>query len=160
AWRRRRFAPALAAAAALALPPAYGLVRLDQVRAERDRAPALLVGALQPNVGIFDKHDPRLHVGQLRELRAMTRELEERGAELVLWPESSYPFPIHRDATRDRGGPLGILAEGVRGPVLAGVISTDGAPIEAVARDGLGRFAGQFTMGSERRFNSAVAIDR
>ncbi|HEY8432465.1 MAG TPA: apolipoprotein N-acyltransferase, partial [Sandaracinaceae bacterium] len=160
AWRRRRWRPAIAAAAALTLPPAYGLVRLDQVRAERDRAPALLVGVLQPNVGIFDKHDPRLHVGQLRELRAMTRELEARGAELVLWPESSYPFPIHRDARRDRGAPLGILAEGVRGPVLAGVISTDGPPVEALAHDGLGRFVGRFTMGANRRFNSAVAVDR
>src|SRR5690606_38774150 len=103
-----------------ALPALYGVVRLEQVRAEREAAPLLRVGVIQPNVGIFDKHNPRLHVGQLRDLRAMTRELEARGAELVLWPESSYPFPIHREMTRDRGGVLGVLSEGVHGPVLAG----------------------------------------
>lgn len=158
--RTRRRAPLAVAALAFAVPIAYGLVRLEQVRAARDGAPALRVGALQPSVGIFDKHDRRLHVGQLQDLRAMTRELEARGADLVLWPESSYPFPIHRDAPRDRGGALGILAEGVRGPVLAGVLSTDGTRGTATARDERGRVVGRFTVGTGRRFNSAVGIDR
>lgn len=160
ALRRRRWQPALVGSLALVLPAGYGVIRLDQVRAERDAAPALAVGALQPNVGIFDKHDPRLHVSQLRDLRAMTRELEERGAALVLWPESAYPFPIHRREPRDRGGPLGILADGVRGPVLAGVLSTDGPPGTALARDERGRIVSSFTMGTGERFNSAVAVDR
>ncbi len=157
---RARWRPALVLLAALVLPVAYGLVRLDQVRAARDAAPRLRVGAIQPNVGIFDKHDLRLHVSQLRDLRAMTRELEERGAELVLWPESSYPFEIHRDAAQDRGAPLGIVADGVHGPVLAGVISTDGALGTALARDELGRVVAAFEVGTGERFNSAVAVER
>lgn len=157
---KTKWQPALAGSLALLVPAGYGIVRLDQIRAERDAAPSLTVGALQPNVGIFDKHDPRLHVSQLRDLRAMTRELEARGAALVLWPESAYPFPIHREAARDRGGALGIVADGVRGPVLAGVLSTDGDLGVAYARDENGRFAGSFTMGNGRRFNSAVAVDR
>lgn len=158
--RTRERAPLVAGALAFALPALYGVVRLEQVRAEREAAPLLRVGVIQPNVGIFDKHNPRLHVGQLRDLRAMTRELEARGAELVLWPESSYPFPIHREMTRDRGGVLGVLSEGVHGPVLAGVLSTDGTLGTATARDELGRRVGHFSVGTGRSFNSAVGIER
>src|SRR5690606_37800641 len=85
---------------------------------------------------------------------------EARSAELVLWPESSYPFPIHREMTRDRGGVLGVLSEGVHGPVLAGVLSTDGTLGTATARDELGRRVGHFSVGTGRSFNSAVGIER
>jgi apolipoprotein N-acyltransferase len=160
ALRTRRWIPLAAAALAFALPVAYGAIRLPQVSAERASAPALRVGVLQPSVGIFDKHDPAQHLGQLRDLRAMTAALEAQGAELVLWPESSYPYPIHRDAPRDRGIPLGVLGDGAHGPVLAGALSTDGPLGVAVARDERGRIAGQLTMGTGRSFNSAVAVDR
>ncbi len=160
AMRARRVGPAILAALALALPAAYGFVRLPQVRAAREAAPSLRVGVVQPNIGIFDKHDPSQHLGQLRLLRSMTRELEGRGAELVLWPESSYPFPMPRSATRDRGAPLGILADGVRGPVLAGVLTTDGPEGIATVHDERGRAAGTFRTGSGRTFNSAIGIER
>jgi apolipoprotein N-acyltransferase len=137
AIRTRKLAPAIAAVIALVLPITYGAIRIREVRAERARAPSLAVGIVQPNIGIFEKHDPRLHFGHLRLLRAMTRELERDGAELVLWPESAYPFGLDRDATEDPRGSFGIAAEGVRGPVLTGVITTDG----------------------RRRFNSAVGIE-
>ncbi len=161
AVRRRNWKiPALASALAFVLPVAYGLVRLPAIRAERDAAPSLAVGVVQPNIGILEKHDPRLFLSHVRALRATTRELEARGAELVLWPESAYPFPVHRDAPSDRGAPLGVLCDGVRGPVLTGVISTDGIAYPVGARDEQGRVVGIFRMGSQRRFNSAIAIER
>lgn len=157
--RKRRRLPLIAAALAFLLPVAYGLVRLPEVRAMRAAAPALEVGVVQPNVGIFEKHEPHLHLDQLRDLHAMTAELEARGAELVLWPESAYPFPVHRDAPRDRV-PFGVLGEGVQGPVLAGALSTDGAPIRGRVSDASGRYVGGFTMGQGRHFNSAIGVAR
>lgn len=130
---------AMAAAIALIAPIGYGAIRIHQVREERARAPSLAVGVVQPNIGILEKHDPRLWPSHLRQLRAMTRELEERGAELVLWPESAYPFGFDRRSPHDERGPFAIVTDGVRGPVLSG----------AITRDAEGR-----------RFNSAVAIDR
>jgi apolipoprotein N-acyltransferase len=158
AVRRRRWRPAAVAALALLAPTLYGLARLPQVRAARAEAPALRVGVVQPNVSIADKHEPRLFLAQLRRLREATRALEARGAALVLWPESAYRFPVHRRMRRDRRGPLGVLADGVRGPLLVGVLSTDGRSARAVARDERGRFVGTFRVGRGRRFNSAVAF--
>ncbi len=160
AARERRRAPAIAAVLALALPPLYGAVRLPSVRAERAAAPILRVGVPQPNVSIEEKHDPRRSLAQLARLQAQTRELEAQGAELVVWPETAYRFPLPRTATRDRGGPLAILGEGVRGPLVVGVITTTGPEHRYLALDAEGRVAATFTMGEEERFNSAVAVAR
>ena len=126
AVRKRRLAPAVVAALALALPYGYGALRLPEVRAERDAAPSLAVGVVQPNVSIVDKHDPRLFYPQLEELRAATVALEARGAELVIWPETAYRYPIRRRARRDRRGALAALGDGVRGPLIVGAITVDG----------------------------------
>lgn len=158
--RTRRRAALAFSVLGFVLPTAYGLVRIPQVRKAREEAPLLRVGVIQPNIGIEEKHDPRLHVAQLKLLRAMTRELEARGAELVLWPESSYPFPIHRGMKHDRGGPLAVLSDGVEGPVLAGVLSAEGPLGTATAHDGIGRRVATFTVGTGRQFNSAIGIDR
>src|SRR5690606_2774053 len=143
-----------------ALPLAYGAVRLPQVRAAREEAPSLRVGVVQPNIGIHDKHDPRLHVAQLRALRAATAALEARGAELVLWPESAYPFAIHRNLRADREGPLGLRQDGVQGPILTGVVSTDGTQGVASASDERGALVGRFVVGTGARYNSALGIHR
>jgi apolipoprotein N-acyltransferase len=136
----KRSAPALAVAVlAFALPVAYGLVRLPEVEAARAAAPVLRVGVVQPNVSIFEKHDRRLAPAHLAELQLLTAELEARGAELVVWPETAYPFPIPRRAERDALGPMRVFGRGVRGPVLVGAIT--------IAPDGA-------------RYNSAVAYDR
>ncbi|MFK7985396.1 MAG: apolipoprotein N-acyltransferase [Sandaracinaceae bacterium] len=158
--RHRRWRAGVAAAACVVLPLVYGAVRLDQVVAERQRAPRLRVGVVQPNVSVRDKHDPALFYSQLRSMRAMTAALETEGAELVVWPETAYRFPIHRDLARDRAGALGLRQEGVRGPLLVGVLSTDGPMMTAYARDALGRPVARFDRGVGERFNSAMAVDR
>ncbi|MCC6875581.1 MAG: apolipoprotein N-acyltransferase [Sandaracinaceae bacterium] len=150
----------LIASACIALPTTYGALRLPSVRAERDGARALAVGVVQPNVGIFDKHDPTQHFDHLRLLLAMTRDLEARGAELVLWPESSYPYPWYRGDDHDRAGALALRGEGVRGPILLGVISTGGASGIAAAHDREGRMVGAFRMGEGARYNSSLAVER
>ena len=145
---------------AFALPGLYGAVRLAQIESERADAPALRVGIVQPNIGIRDKHDPTQHLEHLERLRTMTRELESRGAELVIWPESSYPFAVHRDMARDREGRLGLLRDGVRGPLLVGVLSTDGPVGGAAVVDRSGRQVGVYRVGTSRIYNSAIGIAR
>jgi apolipoprotein N-acyltransferase len=125
AGARRWRVPLAAGLAALLLPLVYGLVRLPQVSEARAAAPRIRVGVVQPNVGILEKRNPDLRFGHLRQLRELTRDLELRGAELVVWPETAYPFPIPRTRTHDSTGPAQIVGGGVRGPVLAGAITFD-----------------------------------
>lgn len=134
--------PVAVGAAALLLPLGYGAVRLPQVRAERAEAPLLRVGVVQPNVGIWEKRDPRLSFVHLRELQETTRALEERGADLVLWPETAYPFAIRRSRESDSTGSTRILGGGVRGPVMTGAITVD---------SGDGRFNSAVLVGSDGR---------
>lgn len=121
---RARHRPALALGlSCLLLPFAYGALRLPQVRAERERAPLVRVGVVQPNIGIEEKHDMGLSYGHLDLLRRMTRDLEARGADVVMWPETSYPFPFPRSRRMDFPGALAMLGDGVRGPLLVGAVT-------------------------------------
>lgn len=158
--RHRSRAPLVVATLCLFVPVVYGTVRLSQVRAARESAPSIAVGVVQPHVSMADKHDPRQFLSQLRRLRAETRLLEARNAELVLWPESAYRYPIHRNMRHDRPGPLRVTGGGVRGPLLVGALTTDGAETTEVARDEAGDVVATFTLGRGRRFNSAVGISR
>ncbi len=126
---------------AFALPLAYGAPRLDQVQAERAEAPLFRVGVVQPNVSIFDKADRRLASQHLYSLQTATRTLEAEGADLVVWPETAYPYPIPRNRPADVRGPLRMLARGVSGPLLVGSVTlgpnaTRFNSVVAVARDG------------------------
>lgn len=126
ALRHQRLRPALLAISVLLLPPIYGAVRLPQVEAARAEAPQLKVGVVQPNVGILEKHDPMNFHPQLRALRADTAALEDEGADLVVWPESAYPFPLWRGVDTEPHGPSAIHRDGVRGPVLFGALTMHG----------------------------------
>jgi apolipoprotein N-acyltransferase len=135
--RRDRLALAVGVVA-FALPIAYGSVRMDQIAEERNQSRLVRIGVVQPNVAIFDKADRRLAPMHLAQLQDATRMLEDEGADLVVWPETAYPYPIPRNRPGDVRGPLRILNRGVNGPLLIGAI----------------------TMGREaRRYNSVVAVN-
>lgn len=119
----RRRAPLFAGALAVVLPLGWGAIRLPMVRAEREEARLLRVGVVQPNIGIFAKHDPDRWPDHLQLLRRMTADLEDRGAGVVVWPETAYPFPWPRRRRADMAGELAVRSEGVRGPVLFGAIT-------------------------------------
>lgn len=102
--RRRRLATAIVSASILVAALAYGYVRLGQSDAARAAAPKLKVGIVQPNVASFDDAGGTFTVADRRriiELQARSAELEAMGADLVLWPESSYPVWVPRTATGD-----------------------------------------------------------
>ena len=136
---RRRALPVGAAVLTLLVPFAYGLVRLPEVRAERSVGARLLIGVVQPNIGIHEKHDRALAFDHLTALRGLSRSLEDAGADLVIWPESAHPFPFARERTTDLPGLHGARFAGQRIAMLFGAV-TWGA-------DG-------------QRYNSVVAMDR
>ena len=101
---RRRPAPraTLALAAVLvAASLAYGVVRIGQVDADVARADTLDVGMVEANIGIWEKEAKGMDgPQQVRTLhrnllihQRMSAELEARGVDLIVWPESSY-FPV------------------------------------------------------------------
>ncbi len=135
--RRDRMA-ALVGVIAFCAPIAYGSVRMDQVAEERAGGRLVRIGVVQPNVDIFDKADRRQAPQHLMELQRATTLLEATGADLVVWPETAYPYPIPRSRPADVNGPIRILANGVSGPLLLGALT--------------------YGNGDER-YNSVVAVD-
>ncbi len=124
--RARRPGVIALGAACIVVPLVYGLIRLPEVRAARAAAPALDVGVVQPDVGILVENDPSKWLGTLDELRGMSRILEKEGADVVVWPETAYPFPWARDRVRDPLGALGVEQDGVHGPMLIGAVTVRG----------------------------------
>jgi apolipoprotein N-acyltransferase len=96
ARRERRPLPRAAlvgTVAVLSLVVAHGELRLRHVRARMAEAPKLTVGVVQPNVNQSVKNkarDNREYI--LDRLVPLTVEADGRGADLVAWPESSYPM--------------------------------------------------------------------
>ena len=119
-------APLVAGLLALVVPFAYGAVRITQVEHARDAAPTLRVGVVQPNIGIYAKHDPTQHRGHLALLRRMTAQLERDGAGLVVWPETAYPYLVPREREAQEGGFRAARGPEVRGPLLVGAITAAG----------------------------------
>ncbi len=107
----------------LLLPPlllCYGNWRMGVLDGEAEGAPTLLVGIVQPNVPIGGGSLPL----RLARLREPSRELERRGAQLIVWPEGgSYPYPVLRPFRHERSLGVGRVMEYHRVPTLFGASS-------------------------------------
>jgi apolipoprotein N-acyltransferase len=53
-------------------------------------------GVVQANVGILEKWDPQEFAHLLVTHQAQSAALAYAGAELIVWPESSYPYALRR----------------------------------------------------------------
>jgi apolipoprotein N-acyltransferase len=53
-------------------------------------------------------------------LAGLTRAAEADGAELTVWPESAYPYPLPYAVQHSPYGPRAFLQRGVHGPVISG----------------------------------------
>ena len=91
----------LMAVGTIVLSLAYGTVRIHQVDVQRQSAEKLRVGVVQANVGIHEKFVPGLREQQHALHLSLSQELTKQGAELILWPESSYPYPLLRPVSGD-----------------------------------------------------------
>jgi len=87
------------------------------------------VGLVQGNIEQTDKWNPREARRIFTTYVAMTRDVARRGAEYVIWPESSTPFTFEADPASDAA--LRDLAREVRAPILFGS--------EQILRDGTTR---------------------
>ena len=104
AWRAKQPLPlrrGAIAAGVIGLALAYGQVRIHQVEARRAAAPHIQVGVVQANIGITEKFVPGLRERQLALHERLSADLERRGADLIVWPESSYPYAFQRTQRAD-----------------------------------------------------------
>jgi apolipoprotein N-acyltransferase len=104
---------------------AAGLLRAAHVAAAREAAPKVRVGIVQPNSGTITTEDRKQRGEQyLATLRQATHELARGGAELVVWPESAFPFLFDRHLTREYApGHPWELRPGFSGTLLFGALS-------------------------------------
>ncbi len=122
---------AAAGAAAVALSLGYGALHLREVRARMARAPRLRVGLVQGNVNQSVKNEMRRH-GEyiLSRYVPLTVEADRRGAELVVWPEASFPWLVPPDLESFDlpGSGMARLAHAhlLLGAVTSGAIQVDG----------------------------------
>jgi apolipoprotein N-acyltransferase len=124
AGTRRRLACALAAVAVLGAALAGGWMRMSQIEARRQAAPVLRAGLVQSNQPMERVADPQ---AELRDLQRVSAELEARGAELLIWPESGYPYAWPRDARADAppGSPYRIRGD-FTSPLVLGAVTVSG----------------------------------
>jgi len=120
----------------------YGELRIPQVDAEQKAAPSLRIGMVEGNIGIWEKEakylEPATRAKTLRHNlllhQQMSADLEKRGAELLIWPESSYqpfgPSPVLH--TRDH-----FMAVGAGGAIwrLGEQLTTESADRLGLPRD-------------------------
>ena len=77
------------------------------------------VGSVQSNMGIFEKRQQPTE-GHRRHL-ALSRELEAKGADLIVWPESGYFFPLRRGRTNLKAR----VSQDLSTPLIFGGVSFD-----------------------------------
>jgi len=120
-WRWR---PAAAAAGVMVVVLAFGLIRIAQIDSRREAAPKVKVGVVQANVGIVEKGRAALAPKHLKMHHDVSRQLEQQGAELLIWPESSYPYAFERSMKTDwpAGHPWRVM-QGLTKPLIFGTIT-------------------------------------
>jgi apolipoprotein N-acyltransferase len=118
-WRPASAGPSLVAAV-------FGLVLVVAVWGSRRAAASewtragepIRVGLIQGNVEQGDKWDATQAAAIFQDYLRMTRQALSEGAQLVLWPESSTPYPFDEDP--DRAAQVRRLAQQARVPILFG----------------------------------------
>jgi apolipoprotein N-acyltransferase len=139
---------ALAMAASLALTlVAYGMLRVRQVTQERARAPQVTIAVLQPGFAAEERWNEARARALLEHLGRLTKQAEERGAQLVVWPESAYPYHLGRSTKRSPIGERAVFQAGAHGPVITGMYLLGGHGVAfnaAVLVQPDGTFAGVY----------------
>ena len=119
---RQRVTAIAAAAAVLVGVSAWGSLRVADGSLTREGTP-VRVGLIQGNIAQEDKWNPSEARRIFTTYVAMTRDAVRRGAEFVIWPESSTPFMFEEDAAG--GEALRALARETGVPILFGSDQVD-----------------------------------
>jgi len=97
-WKKRLVsAEIISAVVMLALLLVYGQTRLEWIDAQCASAPKVHVGLAQGNIEQDRKWLKEYQSGTLDIYEALTAEAVQRGATLVVWPETAAPFYFDRD---------------------------------------------------------------
>jgi apolipoprotein N-acyltransferase len=121
--RRALARPALVALAIFVLLPLHGTLRIASIARASTGLPVLRVGLVDQAVTPHARWDVARYPAILRTLRDLTRRVEAQGADLTVWPEGAYPYPLGHDERVAPSGRRAILGNGVRGPILFGLIT-------------------------------------
>jgi apolipoprotein N-acyltransferase len=119
---RERLVTVAGTVVVLAAIGGWGVWRIADARLTREGTP-LRVGLVQGNIAQEDKWNPREARRIFTTHIAMTRDVVRRGAQLVIWPESSTPFMFEEDEAGETG--VRDLAREVRVPILFGSDQVD-----------------------------------
>ncbi len=90
-----------------------------EIQAAEARQSDIRIGTVQSNMGIFEKRQQPTE-GHKRHL-ALSRTLEKKGADLIVWPESGYFFPLRRG----RKNLQARVSQDLSTPLLFGGVSFD-----------------------------------
>jgi apolipoprotein N-acyltransferase len=115
--------PVIVGAAAIGFALLYASVRIRAVDAAVARAPEATVGIVQANMGLMEKRVD-YHEGLRRHLR-MSAELRERGADFLVWSETSATRPVRQGSYRAE---LRWLAEQIGLPAIFGAVIVKRVP--------------------------------
>jgi len=124
ATRRRGLLEVGAAVVLVLAQAAYGQARMRSVELARSLAPRVRVGLLQPSIGASARWDEERGPSILQGLTTLTRREEARGADVVVWPETAYPYRMAHGAPQSLDGARALIQPGIRGPIIAGVQTT------------------------------------
>ena len=119
AERGSRWRLVVAVGVLLIVVETWGARRVAAAEWTREGEP-VRVGLVQGNVGQAIKWDPARGAIIFANYLAMTRQAINRGAELVLWPESSTPFYFGEARDLEFSEQLRALAREARVPILIG----------------------------------------
>jgi apolipoprotein N-acyltransferase len=78
------------AAGILAFAFVYGAVRLGQIEELQKNAPTLRIGMAEGDIGIQEKNTPEEFFSNILTYQHLSKQLDDAGAELIIWPESSF----------------------------------------------------------------------
>jgi apolipoprotein N-acyltransferase len=84
----------LGCAGILLLQREYGLWRMRQLTAVMQQAPPLKVALIQPDIGMYEKQSGIDREAQLDLQFGLSATTLEQHPDLIIWPESMYPFGV------------------------------------------------------------------
>jgi apolipoprotein N-acyltransferase len=120
--KRRHWRSLAIAGGVVACALVFGYIRIAQIHARRNAAPKMKVGIVQANFGILEGPRRALAPSELRIEREMSASLERRGAQLIVWPESAYPYAYGRQQPIDWPDDRSV-SRGLHTPMIVGALT-------------------------------------
>lgn len=105
----------------------YSQYRIVDIDARRSLAPTLRIGAVQGNISLDDGSDPDLANQRLRRYLDKSQQLVRRGAELIIWPETAYPYFLTTSPGPTEAIEIARTMRELGVPLLTGMVSEGSA---------------------------------